>query len=238
MQAWAYKYHGAEADMGIRPHADQGAVTVNCWLTPDAHNRVPGSGGLRVYNASVPDHLPFLIANRDFRAIREHVASAPRTDVDYAYNRCVVFRSALVHETLPFYFGAKYDEYRVNLSLMRGGRVAISISAKTKPGPCGVGRRASSFFTKEPASFAGTGTRTGARATRRRRCPRRGASSSAPGTCMSCKKSVLWSRRLWVDSGLNAASRGPMPFQEPVGGVPLPRPSSVASRTRAQGHKS
>ena len=57
VQAWGYKYHGAEADMGIRPHADEGAVTVNCWLTPDRFNLRNGSGGLRVYNASVPDSM-------------------------------------------------------------------------------------------------------------------------------------------------------------------------------------
>ena len=38
VQAWGYKYHGNKADMGIRPHADEGAVTVNRWLTPDRYN--------------------------------------------------------------------------------------------------------------------------------------------------------------------------------------------------------
>ena len=82
--------------MGIRPHADEGAVTVNCWVTPDEANLVEGSGGLppcgrllavldesdaglRVYRASVPDHMPFLQANRDFRAVRKHVEHAPRS---------------------------------------------------------------------------------------------------------------------------------------------------------------
>jgi len=120
VQAWGYKYHGQEADMGIRPHADEGAVTVNCWLTPDRYNLRQGSGGLRIYNASVPDTMPFLQANRDFRAVRKHVEHADRVDVDHRQNRCVVFRSALVHETLPFYFERSYDAYRINLSLMYG----------------------------------------------------------------------------------------------------------------------
>ena len=109
VQAWGYKYHGNKADMGIRPHADEGAVTVNCWLTPDRYNLREGSGGLRIYNASVPDTMPFLQANRDFRAVRKHVEHADRVDVDHRQNRCVVFRSALVHETLPFYFERSYD---------------------------------------------------------------------------------------------------------------------------------
>ena len=63
---------------------------------------------------------PFLQANRDFRAVRKHVEHADRVDVDHRQNRCVVFRSALVHETLPFYFERSYDAYRINLSLMYG----------------------------------------------------------------------------------------------------------------------
>ena len=75
---------------------------------------------MRIYNASVPDTMPFLQANRDFRAVRKHVEHADRVDVDHRQNRCVVFRSALVHETLPFYFERSYDAYRINLSLMYG----------------------------------------------------------------------------------------------------------------------
>ena len=106
--------------MGIRPHADAGAYTVNCWLTADAHNLVDGSGGLRIYNASVPTTMPFFQANRDFRAVAAHVAGAPTFEIPHRQNRCVVFRSKLVHETLPFYFRRDYDTLRINLSLMYG----------------------------------------------------------------------------------------------------------------------
>ena len=41
-------------------------------------------------------------------------------DVPHRQNRCVVFRSKLVHETLPFYFKRGYADYRINLSLMYG----------------------------------------------------------------------------------------------------------------------
>lgn len=81
---------------------------------------VDGSGGLRVYGASVPDHVPFPEANRDFRAVRRHVAGAAFVDVDHRSNRCVVFRSKLVHETRPFYFRRDYGAYRINLTFMYG----------------------------------------------------------------------------------------------------------------------
>ena len=75
---------------------------------------------LRIYGASVPDHVPFPEANRDFRAVRRHVAGAAFVDVDHRSNRCVVFRSKLVHETRPFYFRRDYGAYRINLTFMYG----------------------------------------------------------------------------------------------------------------------
>lgn len=120
VQAWAYKYHGADADMGIRPHADEGAITVNCWLAPDDANAVPGSGGLRIFRANVPADMPFKQANQDFRRVRKHVEGAPRVEIEHRQNRCVVFRSKLVHETMPFFFSSDYDKLRINLSLMYG----------------------------------------------------------------------------------------------------------------------
>ena len=64
--------------------------------------------------------MPFKQANQDFRRVRDHVKGAPTIEIENRRNRCVVFRSKLVHETMPFYFGRAYDELRINLSLMYG----------------------------------------------------------------------------------------------------------------------
>lgn len=54
VQAWAYKYL-YNGDMGIRPHADEGAITVNCWLTPDSENLNASTGGLEIFLAEAPN---------------------------------------------------------------------------------------------------------------------------------------------------------------------------------------
>jgi glycosyltransferase involved in cell wall biosynthesis len=134
-QVWAYKYLG---EVGIRPHADEGAVTVNCWLTPDAANLDAATGGLLLYNgAGLPPRgggdgaFDELALNRDFRSIRAWLAARAAefgvplddlsTHVKYRQNRCVVFRSALFHETVgPVRFMPGLGKSRINLSLMFG----------------------------------------------------------------------------------------------------------------------
>lgn len=48
---WAYKYDSDYT--GINLHADEAAVNVNIWLTPDEANLDPESGGLVVFTAKV-----------------------------------------------------------------------------------------------------------------------------------------------------------------------------------------
>jgi hypothetical protein len=48
---WAYKYH--DEYTGINTHADEAAVNVNIWLTPDGANLDPTSGGLVIFTAKV-----------------------------------------------------------------------------------------------------------------------------------------------------------------------------------------
>ena len=134
-QVWAYKYLG---EVGIRPHADEGAVTVNCWLTPDAANLDAATGGLMLYNGvGLPPRgggdgaFDELALNRDFRSIRAWLAARAAeldtplddlsTHVKYRQNRCVIFRSALFHETVgPVRFMPGLGKSRINLSLMFG----------------------------------------------------------------------------------------------------------------------
>ena len=51
-QLWAYKYDSRL--QGIATHADFAAVNVNFWVTPDAANRDPASGGLVIHKAHAP----------------------------------------------------------------------------------------------------------------------------------------------------------------------------------------
>ena len=50
---WAYKYDGSLG--GINVHADNAAVNLNYWLTPDSANLDPDGGGLIVYRTRAPE---------------------------------------------------------------------------------------------------------------------------------------------------------------------------------------
>ena len=119
---WAYKY--VTGPHGVRPHADEGELSINCWLTPDGDNLGNGTahGGLRLFHRDQPDGLDFATANRDFRRVREILGDERPVEVEYAANRCVVFRSSLFHETVPFAFREGLLSYRTNLVFMYGSR--------------------------------------------------------------------------------------------------------------------
>ncbi|GMH50907.1 hypothetical protein TrRE_jg7740 [Triparma retinervis] len=128
-QAWMYKYD-SDADMkGINIHADQAAVNLNIWLTPDEANLDPETGGLVVYNTLPP--LAEVDGSGTFKDWNDYGQSAAMKDflkgkgskvarVPYRRNRCVMFNSALLHETDEFNFRGGYKDRRINLTLLFG----------------------------------------------------------------------------------------------------------------------
>ncbi len=121
-QAWAFKY--APGGGGTRPHADDAAINVNLWITPDAARRDGAPGGLRIHDVAVPDDWSFDAYNREPSAMNALVGSAGRrvVDIPYRCNRAVIFESRLIHETLPYDFRPAYADRRVNLTLLYGDR--------------------------------------------------------------------------------------------------------------------
>lgn len=78
---WAYRYrsNGAEA----KPHADDGDISVNLWITPDGHCRQAATGGLHIWSSEAPsdyftaaqgDKMPLLRATAYDSAALEVVA--------------------------------------------------------------------------------------------------------------------------------------------------------------------
>jgi tetratricopeptide (TPR) repeat protein len=121
-QAWAFK--SLHADAAIEAHADDGAVSVNFWVTPDAANLRPGSGGLAVclalppadwllsgYHADKNDVTAFLAQHADDMLI-----------VPYRENRAVLFKSRLFHRSDTPHFAPGYENRRINVTLLFGGR--------------------------------------------------------------------------------------------------------------------
>jgi tetratricopeptide (TPR) repeat protein len=126
MQMWAYKYDSQLA--GIDMHADFAAVNVNFWITPSDANLDPDSGGLVLWDKEAPadwgiDDYNTYDPQRQ-QDIRDYLESkqAQRVVVPHRQNRCVIFNSDLFHKTDDIRFADRYEDRRINITLLYGTR--------------------------------------------------------------------------------------------------------------------
>jgi tetratricopeptide (TPR) repeat protein len=121
-QAWAFK--GLDTNAAIEAHADDGAVSVNFWVTPDAANLRPGGGGLAV--CRVPPPADWLLTG--YHADKSKVAAflaqhaGDTLIVPYRENRAVLFESRLFHRSDAPHFAPGYENRRINVTLLFGRR--------------------------------------------------------------------------------------------------------------------
>lgn len=121
-QWWGFKYDSTLS--GIRIHADQAAVNVNFWITPDEANRNPGNGGLVVWDKKPPLDWDSVRSNGDENAARALLAQtgAKPVTIPYRANRAVIFDSDLFHETDRIEFSDGYKNRRINVTMLYGRR--------------------------------------------------------------------------------------------------------------------
>jgi hypothetical protein len=121
MEFWGFKYD-AQLGKGINVHADHAQVNLNFWVTPDAHNLDPQSGGLRLYDAPAPTDWAFDDYNHNADKIYAYLKSKQSKEqvVTYRCNRAVLFNSALFHETDVVHFEDTYVGRRVNMTYLFG----------------------------------------------------------------------------------------------------------------------
>ncbi len=119
---WAYKCDNRMQAIPI--HADESAVNVNFWITPDSANLDPASGGLIVHTREAPLEWDFADYNGDEAAIRKFLASGPceAITVPYRQNRALIFNSNLFHESDGFEFNDAYADRRINITMLFGHR--------------------------------------------------------------------------------------------------------------------
>ena len=120
--AWAFKYE--QGQRGTKVHADFAAVNVNFWITPDAANQDPDTGGLLVWDRAAPLDWDFARYNANDDAIRDFLkeSGAMPTRIPYRANRAVIFDSDLFHETDVMTFRPGYTDRRINITLLYGSR--------------------------------------------------------------------------------------------------------------------
>jgi hypothetical protein len=125
---WAYKYDSEYT--GINTHADEAAVNVNLWITPDAANLDPTSGGLVVFTAKPPADWSFREYNTATDFVMETLlkpTNFANVTIPYKQNRAVLFDSALFHHTDKFKFKKGYENRRINLTLLYGDMIKANV---------------------------------------------------------------------------------------------------------------
>jgi hypothetical protein len=119
---WAYKYDSKIAS-GINIHADQAAINVNIWLTPEDANLDKASGGLVIFTAKPPSDWNFQQYNTDAEKVVMDILKPTgfaNVTIPYRENRAVIFDSALFHHTDKFHFREGYKNQRINLTILYG----------------------------------------------------------------------------------------------------------------------
>ncbi len=119
---WGFKYDSSLS--GIPMHADQAAVNVNFWITPEEANLDKDSGGLVVWDIKAPLSWDFASYNMNAAKIRAFLTeqgAKPRI-IPYRCNRAVVFDSDLFHETDTIRFAQGYENRRLNITMLYGRR--------------------------------------------------------------------------------------------------------------------
>ena len=119
-QAWAFK--GLEAKAAIDAHADDAAISINFWVTPDQANLNPGRGGLVVCRVPPPAAVGGQGLRRgqgsDCAFLQQHASDS--LIVPYRENRAVLFESRLFHRSDAPEFATGYENHRINLTLLFG----------------------------------------------------------------------------------------------------------------------
>jgi tetratricopeptide (TPR) repeat protein len=119
----AFKYDST-LSTGTNIHADNSAVNVNFYITPDDANLDPESGGMDIWDVTMPEGIDMRIYNGDEAAAKEFLgrSKARVTSVPHRANRAVIFRSDLFHKTSDCRFKEGYLNKRINVSLLFGHR--------------------------------------------------------------------------------------------------------------------
>lgn len=119
-QIWAFK--AIDVQRGIDVHADDGAVSINFWVTPDEANEDAERGGLVIYGKQPPPGWEISDYLADSARIRDYLDDGDQDKivVPYRENRAVLFDSRLFHESDAPRFKPGYENRRINITLLFG----------------------------------------------------------------------------------------------------------------------
>jgi tetratricopeptide (TPR) repeat protein len=119
---WAFKYDSQLS--GTTVHADEAAINVNFWITPDDANLNKKKGGLVLWDACAPADWgfnEFNVSPGEVQSLLEE-RGAKSTTIPYRSNRAVIFDSNLFHQTDEIMFEQGYLNRRINITMLFGRR--------------------------------------------------------------------------------------------------------------------
>ena len=105
---------------GLEIHSDNGAVTLNIYLTPEEFNLKPNSGGLLLYDVKRTKDQAIHEFNSQPWATKyfEKNTRGAKRRIGYAFNRAVIFDAKTFHAAESMCFtGESVGSHRLNLAL-------------------------------------------------------------------------------------------------------------------------
>lgn len=118
-QAWAFKAVAPSAAVDI--HADDGAISINFWMTPSAANRSAAQGGGLALCLAPPPPDWVVRGYDEDKSRAASFVKAHASDVQvtpYRENRAVLFDSHLFHWSDAPRFAEGYEDHRINLTFV------------------------------------------------------------------------------------------------------------------------
>ena len=117
-QWWAFEYDSKLPGTDI--HADDADFTLNMWITPDAANLDPSTGGIVVWDKTAPSNWSFNDYNSGGERVRQFLRdqNAESTIIPYRANRAVLFEGHLFHQTDGFTFAPGFANRRRSLTFL------------------------------------------------------------------------------------------------------------------------
>jgi tetratricopeptide (TPR) repeat protein len=117
-QWWAFEYDSKLPGTDI--HADDADCTLNMWITPDAANLDPGTGGIVVWDKTAPSSWTFNDYNSGGDRVRQFLRhhDAESKTIPYRANRAVLFEGHLFHQTDGFTFAPGFANRRRSLTFL------------------------------------------------------------------------------------------------------------------------
>ena len=105
---------------GTDIHGDDADFSLNFWITPDAANLDPDTGGLVVWDKTAPSNWSFNDYNSGGDRVRQFLRdqNAESMIIPYRANRAVLFEGHLFHQTDGFTFAPGFANRRRSLTFL------------------------------------------------------------------------------------------------------------------------